>query len=327
MATITNGENGLSIRNKLNAVLEKDLGTSTWSALQTAYPDDGAALLALPNGTSVYVTDRDQVYHRNADGTKWRARSAGRLFFSNIVGTPQVETLPTVFTPGTLHLTVGTGDTITLEQSSDGTFDTEPVVSYTTSSSIRIASGITTIRLVRTAGSSGASSAVYDPAVIPETMIIYKNLGGLNGETPAPIGTAAGPTATLLQVVFPAYTFASGDIVVVRPRVRRRGATATADIGVRLGTLGTSSDALIRTQALAATDTLDWRGDIEITFTTTTRYTTTNANLPNQTSTGSFATRSTSVDVAAAMTLGVYLSNGNAADNFDLISMHVVRTR
>ena len=75
MATITNGENGLSVRNKLNAVLEKDLISSTWSALQTAYPDGGAALLALPVGTSVWVTDLEKTYYRNTAGTAWITQS------------------------------------------------------------------------------------------------------------------------------------------------------------------------------------------------------------------------------------------------------------
>ena len=93
MATITNGENGLSVRNKLNAVLEKDLISSTWSALQTAYPDGGAALLALPVGASVWVTDRDAKYVRSSNGGAWVPLSRGtHLRFAPIVFTDPLVT-------------------------------------------------------------------------------------------------------------------------------------------------------------------------------------------------------------------------------------------
>lgn len=51
----------------------RELPPMSWSALQTAYPNGGGALAALPDGTRVYVTDSwaRAYWQPNAAGTKW----------------------------------------------------------------------------------------------------------------------------------------------------------------------------------------------------------------------------------------------------------------
>lgn len=50
-----------------------ELAPMSWAALQTAYPNGGGALAALPAGTRVYVTDSwaRAYWQPNAAGTKW----------------------------------------------------------------------------------------------------------------------------------------------------------------------------------------------------------------------------------------------------------------
>lgn len=287
-------------------------------------------------------------------------------------------------TPGTLHLTLGSGDTVQLDYS-----DTGPAGPWTawralssggSPYSLRIPKGTAALRLTRTAGSSSDSEYTYEYVVPPASIardlgamtwaelqasfpdggaallglpagtavyvidraLVYRRnpagsawrpasgsvlsvLGGLNGGTPGPVATGVGPTATLYQYTFPANTFQPGDSLLMRAKIRRRGATATADVSLRFGNLGSASDPLVRTQAFSATDTLDWRANIDVDVLTSTSYTTTNANNANTTSTGSFATRSANCDMTLPMVLGIYLSAANAADSFDVLSVHLER--
>ena len=91
MATISNGENGLSVRNKLNAVLEKDLGSMTWAELQAEWADGSPELLALPQGSHAWIIDLDARYERNSEGTVWRAAGGGSLSTED-VGTSRAIT-------------------------------------------------------------------------------------------------------------------------------------------------------------------------------------------------------------------------------------------
>lgn len=47
------------------------IDTYTWAELQTAYPNNGAALLALPANTMAFVSDWQALFVRNAAGTYW----------------------------------------------------------------------------------------------------------------------------------------------------------------------------------------------------------------------------------------------------------------
>ena len=47
------------------------IDTYTWAELQTAYPNNGAALLALPANTMVFVSNWQALFVRNAAGTYW----------------------------------------------------------------------------------------------------------------------------------------------------------------------------------------------------------------------------------------------------------------
>ena len=48
------------------------IDTYTWAELQAAYPNNGAALLALPANTMVCVGDWQALFVRNSAGTYWR---------------------------------------------------------------------------------------------------------------------------------------------------------------------------------------------------------------------------------------------------------------
>lgn len=47
------------------------IGTYTWAELQAAYPNNGAALLALPANTMAFVSDWQALFVRNAAGDWW----------------------------------------------------------------------------------------------------------------------------------------------------------------------------------------------------------------------------------------------------------------
>lgn len=47
------------------------IDTYTWAELQTAYPNNGAALLALAANTMVFVSDWQALFVRSADGSRW----------------------------------------------------------------------------------------------------------------------------------------------------------------------------------------------------------------------------------------------------------------
>ena len=47
------------------------IDTYTWAELQTAYPNNGAALLALPANTMAFVSDWQALFVRNTAGTYW----------------------------------------------------------------------------------------------------------------------------------------------------------------------------------------------------------------------------------------------------------------
>jgi hypothetical protein len=55
--------------------LARHLGVFTWADLQTAYPNGGGALAALPAGVTAFVSDWGAEFTPNAAKTNWRAKN------------------------------------------------------------------------------------------------------------------------------------------------------------------------------------------------------------------------------------------------------------
>lgn len=64
-----------------------------WSDLQTAYPDGGGALLALPADTMVYVAERRALFARNAAGTLWVREGEPQPIVDAVAVAPHTGTL------------------------------------------------------------------------------------------------------------------------------------------------------------------------------------------------------------------------------------------
>lgn len=68
------------------------IDTYTWAELQAAYPNNGAALLALPANTMAFVSDWQTFFVRNTAGTYWRSVGSVGLAFNAAAGTPHTGT-------------------------------------------------------------------------------------------------------------------------------------------------------------------------------------------------------------------------------------------
>ena len=73
----------------------RDLGVFTWSALQTAYPNSGGALAALPTGTRAFVSDWGALFTPNAAKTAWIPVSVITMFSSSANSASALNTAAT----------------------------------------------------------------------------------------------------------------------------------------------------------------------------------------------------------------------------------------
>lgn len=153
------------------------------------------------------------------------------------------------------------------------------------------------------------------------------------GSVASPVASIMGSTGGLFAInggagslVVPATMLIPGrSILRVRALIHRRGANATAIVRIYLGTAGTSSDGMIFSISLAATDTLQTRPDIELAAITSSSMTSTDWLTPgNNGSPGVIRAVSTNINTEAAMTISFSIISANTLDSFDLIGYSVV---
>lgn len=165
----------------------------------------------------------------------------------------------------------------------------------------------------------------YDPGVyrlIPGSILVAASIGSLA----APAATKTGATSHKLgSIIIPAGVLIPGrSRIDVKGLVKRVGATATANLDVRLGTLKTTSDNLVSQVSLAATTNLERRLGEEIWVGSKTGFTATDTLLALTNTASISDDRTTNFDTTAEMELGVYISSANAADSFSLIALQAI---
>jgi hypothetical protein len=149
---------------------------------------------------------------------------------------------------------------------------------------------------------------------------ILRNFGTLV----TPLGTYTGGTAGAITLSggnpsIQANVLSPGIQLKVAAWVHRRGATSTANLNIRLGTTGTSTDSFLFNLQLTATDLKDARIDTNAFITNSTSIMTDLWLAPQGQGVSGIATKTTNINTASVMYISFDISASNAADAFDLI--------
>jgi hypothetical protein len=151
--------------------------------------------------------------------------------------------------------------------------------------------------------------------------LLYQRAGSIASPISTLSGVTSGTFTLPAAMTIPAGLIPTHGTLLIRARVQRTGANATASFNVRLGTAGTTSDSILTAPPMAATTLLICPVDTMAFFGTGTTSCVSNSSLPwngaNNT-TANYADKSANINTASAMQVTLDISAANASDSFAL---------
>jgi hypothetical protein len=146
------------------------------------------------------------------------------------------------------------------------------------------------------------------------------------GSVATPLATLTGVTAGLFALdpmVLPAGFLAVGAQVRAHGLFRRSGATGTGTVRARLGTGGNTSDAILVSQSMAATDALTYRMYTEGRVINANTLLSAGSNAVNGTTAGGVLDVTGQVDIEQPMSFTLGIASANAADTFAVLAIAI----